>query len=112
MSLNNTNNTNNNTNMKELQLELGDIIRIKGEEYINNEIYIIDYLDNDLIKLINTGDYSELSVNIEETGELSDKRIQEITVYGVLDPLGATLDSGKDLYFNLIRNMSASFKGC
>ena len=31
---------------------------------------------------------------------------------GVLDPLGATLDSGKDLYFKLIRNMSASFKGC
>ena len=31
---------------------------------------------------------------------------------GVIDPLGATLDQGKDLYFNLIRNMSASFKGC
>src|SRR6056300_113635 len=31
---------------------------------------------------------------------------------GVLDPLGTTLDSGKDLYFKLIRNMSASFKGC
>ena len=31
---------------------------------------------------------------------------------GVLDPLGATLDPGKDLYFNLIRNMSASFKDC
>ena len=31
---------------------------------------------------------------------------------GVLDPLGATLDPGKDLNFNLIRNMSASFKGC
>ncbi len=31
---------------------------------------------------------------------------------GVLDPLGATLNPGKDLYFNLIRNMSASFKGC
>ena len=31
---------------------------------------------------------------------------------GVLDPLGATLDPGKDLYFDLIRNMSASFKGC
>ena len=31
---------------------------------------------------------------------------------GVLDPLGATLDPGKGLYFNLIRNMSASFKGC
>ena len=31
---------------------------------------------------------------------------------GVVDPLGATLDPGKDLYFDLIRNMSASFKGC
>ena len=31
---------------------------------------------------------------------------------GVVDPLGATLDPGKNLYFKLIRNMSASFKGC
>ena len=31
---------------------------------------------------------------------------------GVLDPLGATLNPGKDLYFNLIRNMSKSFKSC
>ncbi len=31
---------------------------------------------------------------------------------GILDPLGATLDPGKDLYFKLIRNMSDSFKGC
>ena len=31
---------------------------------------------------------------------------------GVLDPLGATLDPGKNLYFDLIKNMSLSFKGC
>ncbi len=31
---------------------------------------------------------------------------------GVIDPLGATLDPGKDLYFDLIKNMSKSFKGC
>jgi zinc transport system substrate-binding protein len=31
---------------------------------------------------------------------------------GVLDPLGATLDPGKNLYFDLIGNMSKSFKGC
>ena len=30
----------------------------------------------------------------------------------VVDPLGATLNPGKDLYFSLIKNMSASFKGC
>jgi len=31
---------------------------------------------------------------------------------GVLDPLGATLDPGKGLYFKLIKNMSKTFKGC
>ena len=31
---------------------------------------------------------------------------------GVLDPLGATLNPGKSLYFDLIKNMSSSFKGC
>ena len=31
---------------------------------------------------------------------------------GVLDPLGATLNPGKNLYFDLISNMSKSFKGC
>ena len=31
---------------------------------------------------------------------------------GVIDPLGATLNPGKDLYFDLIRNMYASFKVC
>jgi zinc transport system substrate-binding protein len=31
---------------------------------------------------------------------------------GVLDPLGSNLTSGKTLYFDLIGNMSKSFRGC
>ena len=31
---------------------------------------------------------------------------------GVLDPLGATLDKGKDMYSELLQSMYASFKGC
>ena len=31
---------------------------------------------------------------------------------GVLDPLGATLDKGKEMYSELLKNMSSSFKGC
>ena len=31
---------------------------------------------------------------------------------GVIDPLGATLNPGKALYFDLIMNMSSSFKSC
>jgi zinc transport system substrate-binding protein len=30
----------------------------------------------------------------------------------VLDPLGAKLDKGKNLYFDLLNNMASSFKGC
>ena len=37
---------------------------------------------------------------------------KDMTKTGVLDPLGATLNPGKDLYFDLIRNISSSFKGC
>ncbi len=31
---------------------------------------------------------------------------------GVLDPLGATLEDGPDLYFNLIRNLAKSMRDC
>ena len=31
---------------------------------------------------------------------------------GTLDPLGSTIESGPELYFNLLRNMAASFKDC
>ena len=31
---------------------------------------------------------------------------------GILDPLGAELDKGKDLYFDLLKNMATSFKRC
>ncbi len=30
----------------------------------------------------------------------------------ILDPLGATLEDGRELYFHLIRNMAASMRGC
>ena len=31
---------------------------------------------------------------------------------GVLDPLGASIESGPELYFTLIRKMSTAFKTC
>ena len=31
---------------------------------------------------------------------------------GILDPLGAKLDKGKKLYFDLLNDMASSFKGC
>lgn len=34
------------------------------------------------------------------------------TLVGTLDPLGAHIEDGPDLYFNLLRNLSASFRDC
>ncbi len=31
---------------------------------------------------------------------------------GVVDPLGSTIDTGPDLYFDLMRNMAGSIKNC
>ena len=31
---------------------------------------------------------------------------------GILDPLGAELNPGKELYFDLIENMASSFESC
>ena len=31
---------------------------------------------------------------------------------GTVDPMGATVDSGPELYFTLLRNMSAAFREC
>ena len=31
---------------------------------------------------------------------------------GTVDPLGAALDSGPDLYFTLLNDMAASFRDC
>ena len=31
---------------------------------------------------------------------------------GTMDPLGATLEDGPDLYFALIRSMAATFRDC
>ena len=31
---------------------------------------------------------------------------------GTVDPMGATVDSGPDLYFTMLRNMSAAFRDC
>ena len=31
---------------------------------------------------------------------------------GTVDPMGASVDSGPELYFTLLRNMAAAFRGC
>jgi zinc transport system substrate-binding protein len=47
-----------------------------------------------------------------------DRRIIDVVVEGTsaragtIDPLGADIDDGPDLYFKLMRNLAGSFKDC
>lgn len=68
---------------------------------------------------------AEIKARVEELGgtcvfsepQFEPKLVQVVTEgtaarSGVLDPLGAGLDEGPELYFQLIRNMSGSIKDC
>jgi hypothetical protein len=66
---------------EKLNLELGDIIQIIAPENssIHEHIYIITYIDNDLIKLIDDKDLVLLTLNIKD-GNLTDETIQAIAI--------------------------------
>ena len=79
-----------NTNIKEaledkepdqkIELQLGDIIRIKDptNEIINNHIFIIDYIDSEKIKLIEEKNLKRIQLKINSNGILNDGSINSI----------------------------------
>ena len=64
-----------------LDLELGDVIKIKDptNEILNNNTFIIDYIDDDLIKLINIEDLTLTTIKINEDGLLGDGNIESVS---------------------------------
>ena len=83
---------------KSLQIKLQNITKTDMNNILNKDIQLVEpghkYILSNNPDIINT--------------VAKDMDIKT----GVLDPLGATIDPGKGLYFDLIRNMSKSFKGC
>ena len=64
-----------------LFLELGQIIKIISPQNknLNNKIFIIDYLDKEIIKLINNEDLKTTTIKIKNQ-QLSDETIQEFVI--------------------------------
>ena len=83
-----SNDENDSTEEPTILLQLGDIIRIKRgkgtnieeneQEPLEQEIYLIDYLDKSKLKLIDTKSFDTLILNIKSNGLLSDESIKEI----------------------------------
>ena len=64
-----------------LFFELGQMIKIYAPTLpeINEKIYLIDYLDDNIIKLINDTDFTELELTIRD-GKLTNESIEKISI--------------------------------
>ena len=78
----------------EYQLKLGMIIRFIAEsnDNLHNKIFLIDYLDNDLIKIINN-DFDRYQLTIND-GKLSDESIEELHILEEPTDLGYAKQHG------------------
>ena len=67
---------------KEILLKLGDIILISdpSNEILNNNVFLIEYIDRNKIKLINSQTFEKTILQISPEGLIGDGNIQSITV--------------------------------
>ena len=65
-----------------IPLKLGDVIEIKNpsNEILNNQKFLIHYIDNSKIKLIDIENKTTAKLKIDDDGTLSDKSIENIFV--------------------------------
>lgn len=78
-----------------IYLELGSIIQIEAPTNpdIDNKIYFIDYLDDNVMKLIDTDTNTDLIIN-KRDGILSEESIENITILSVSDEKGFARQNG------------------
>lgn len=65
-----------------LELQLGDVIQISNplNEKLDNQIFIIDYIDNSKAYLINTDTIERIKIKISEDGIFGDGNIKQIAI--------------------------------
>ena len=95
------------TETETMNLELGDIIKIVSpiNETTNNKTYIINYIDENAIKLIDVDTTEDLILNINEDGNLNEEYIDEIILLdrsemkGYVKQNNLEINNWIDIYF-------------
>jgi hypothetical protein len=74
----------------EIELQLGDIIQITNpsNEIINEQIFLIDYIDKSKTYLINTDSLEKIKLKISEDGVMGDGNIKRIALLSRSDTPG------------------------
>ena len=75
---------------KDLFLELGDIIQMNApsNSLINNHTYFIDYIDKNMMILIDDTSLDKKTINIDSDGKLDDESIESIAILSKSDKKG------------------------
>ena len=78
-----------------IYLELGSIIQIEAptNPNIHDKIYFIDYLDDNIIRLIDTETNEDLIIN-KKNGILGDESIETINILSVPEHKGFAMQNG------------------
>jgi hypothetical protein len=65
-----------------LELQLGDVIQISNplNDNLNDQTFIIDYIDKTMAYLINTDTLERLRLSIDEDGTIGDGNVTRIEV--------------------------------
>lgn len=79
------------SNSEKLYLELGDIIQIESEknENYHNKIFLIDYIDGNYIRLLDTETFTISDLHIEDNN-ITDESIEQINILSKTDKQGYT----------------------
>jgi hypothetical protein len=74
-------------NDSKLELQLGDVIQITNpvNEILNDQVFIIDYIDKSKISLINAESLNKIKLNISSDGILGDGNITSISILSRAD---------------------------
>ena len=89
-------------------LQYGDIIQIYTDDpqnALHEKTFLVDYLDDDKIRIINTTTTDSILLPFDETGALSDPSIRRIELLtrakepGFARQKGLTVDQWVDVYF-------------
>ena len=73
-----------------ITLQLGDVILIRdpANEILDNNVFLIDYIDNSKIKLISETDLQQVQLRISPDGVIGDGTISQIELLSRNDNLG------------------------
>ena len=76
-----------NKEVVELNLQLGDVIQIINpvNELLNEQVFIIDYIDSSKAYLINTNTLDRIKLKISDDGVLGDGNIKRIDILSRAD---------------------------